>query len=154
MRNFKCLGGFENSLIYQNTRDSRIRARIPFQAIRSLIHQKHERQAEMFDELLSRSKRISRDAFADNFGGIADDVVEMLKSDKAQKTIQEARETMETSLPDSLRQIEFGSFNEAKELEKGEVAAIDGTFAFQCRSIQQDRQSALGLVASHIVGQC
>ena len=115
---------------------------------------KHETQAEMFHELLSRSKRISRDAFADNFGGIADDVVEMLKSDKAQKTIQEARETMERSSPDSLRQIEFGSFNEAKELEKGEVAAIDGTFAFQCRSIQQDRQSALGLVASHIVGQC
>ena len=90
---------------------------------------KHERQAEMFHELLSRSKRISRDEFADNFGGIADDVVEMLNNDQARKTIQEARETMEEDLSNPLRKVEFGSFSTAKELEKGEVAAIDGTFA-------------------------
>ena len=106
---------------------------------------KHERQAEMFHELLSRSKRISRDAFTDNFGGIADDVVEMLNSDKALKTIQEARETMERSLPDSLRQIEFGSFSAVKELEKGEVAAIDGTFALPMQKYSTGQAICVGI---------
>ena len=106
---------------------------------------KHERQAEMFHELLSRSKRISRNAFADNFGGIADDVVEMLNSDKARKTIQEARETMERSLPDSLRQIEFGLFSAAKELEKGEVAAIDGTFALPMQRYSTGQAICVGI---------
>lgn len=106
---------------------------------------KHERQTEMFHELLSRSKRISRDAFTDNFGGIADDVVEMLTSDKALKTIQEARETMERSLPDSLRQIEFGSFSTAKELEKGEVAAIDGTFALPMQKYSTGQAICVGI---------
>ena len=106
---------------------------------------KHERHAEMFHELLSRSKRISRDAFADNFGGIADDVMEMLNSDKARKTIQEARETMDRSLPDSLRQIEFGSFSEAKELEKGEVAAIDGTFTLPMQKYSTGQAICVGI---------
>ena len=91
----------------------------------------------MFSELVKRSRRVSRDEFAVNFGGIADDVVEMLNSDQAHRAIQEAREAMEDQGADSLlpsgkprlRQIEFGSFSKARELEKGKVAAIDGTFA-------------------------
>ena len=93
---------------------------------------KHKRQVEMFDELLNGSRRISRDEFAADFGGIADDVVKMLNSNQARQTIQEAREIMEddsTSRLPPLRKIEFGVFSEARELEKGEVAAIDGTFA-------------------------
>lgn len=93
--------------------------------------------SRMFSELVRRSRRVSRDEFAVNFGGIADDVVEMLNSDQAYQAIQEAREVMEDQgagslLPSGkprLRQVEFGSFSEARELENGEVAAIDGTFA-------------------------
>ena len=91
--------------------------------------------SRMFSELVKRSRRVSRDEFAVNFGGIADDVVEMLDSDQARQAIQEAREMMENAdslLPSGkprLRQVMFGSFSEARELEEGEVAAIDGTLA-------------------------
>ena len=92
--------------------------------------------SKMFSELVKRSRRVSRDEFAANFGEIADDVVEMLNSDQAQRAIQEARMVMEDKgnslLPNGkprLRQVKFGLFSEARELEKGEVAAIDGTYA-------------------------
>ncbi len=42
---------------------------------------KRKRQVEMFHELLRGSRRVLRNEFASNFGGIADDVVEMLNSD-------------------------------------------------------------------------
>ena len=106
---------------------------------------KHERQAEMFDELLSRSKRISRNEFANNFGGIADDVVKMLDSDQARETIQEARETMEEDLSNPIRKVEFGSFSTAKELEKGEVAAIDGTFALPMQKYSTGQAICVGI---------
>ena len=103
---------------------------------------RRDRQIEMFDELLSRSKRVSTDEFAVDFGGIADDVVEMLNSPKAQTTIQEARETMEAG---SLRKIDFGKFNTAKELEKGEVAAIDGTFALPMQKYSTGQAICVGI---------
>ena len=93
---------------------------------------KHKQQVGMLDELLNGSRRISKDAFATNFGGIADDVLEMLNSDQVRQTLQEAREAMEdtsTSHLPPLKTGEFGVLCKAKELEKGEVAAIDGTFA-------------------------
>lgn len=88
--------------------------------------------SSMFKELIKRSKRIDRDEFATTFGGIADDVVEMLDSVEARKITLEAREVMETAnpLPDGmprLRQVEYGLFSTAPELEMGEVAAVDGT---------------------------
>ena len=106
---------------------------------------KRERQAEMFHELLSRSKRISRYEFADNFGGIADDVVEMLDNDQARKTIQEARESMEEDLSNPLRKVEFGSFSKAKELKNGEVAAIDGTFALPMQKYSTGQAICVGI---------
>lgn len=88
--------------------------------------------SKMFQELIRRSKRINRDEFASNFGGIAEDVVDMLNSPLATKATLEAREAMENSKPLSngtprLRQMEFGLFSTAPELEKGDVAGIDGT---------------------------
>lgn len=88
--------------------------------------------SRMFRELVTRSRRITRDEFASSFGGIADDVVEMLESEQARQIVQEAREEMELaeSFRDGrprLRQIDFGLFSTAPELERGEVAAIDGT---------------------------
>ena len=106
---------------------------------------KRERQVEMFHELLSGSRRVSKDEFAVNFGGIADDVVEMLNSTQAQKTIQEAREIMEKGLPEFLRKVEFGSFSTAKELEKGEVAAIDGTFALPMQKYSTGQAICVGI---------
>jgi hypothetical protein len=86
----------------------------------------------MFSELVRRSRRISRDDFATTFGGIADDVVEMLDSEQARQITREAREAMESSgsLPGGrprLRQVEFGLFSNAPELEQGQVASVDGT---------------------------
>lgn len=86
----------------------------------------------MFSELIRRSRRLNRDEFATNFGGIADDVIEMVDSEQARRITQEAREAMESAQFLSggrprLRQVEFGLFSDAPELERGEVAAIDGT---------------------------
>ena len=106
---------------------------------------KRERQVEMFHQLLSGSRRVSKDEFAANFGGIADDIVEMLNSTQARKTIQEARETMEGDLSNPLRKVEFGLFNTAKELEKGEVAAIDGTFALPMQKYSTGQAICVGI---------
>ena len=90
--------------------------------------------SSIFRELIRRSRRISRDQFATDFGGIDGDVVLMLDSEEAQKAQQEAREIMESAqtLPSGqprLRQVEFGLFSTASELERGEVASVDGKFA-------------------------
>ncbi|MDE0012570.1 MAG: hypothetical protein OXU36_15575 [Candidatus Poribacteria bacterium] len=90
--------------------------------------------SKMFNELVRRSRRVSRDEFATDFGGIADDVVEMLNSEQLNEVLQEVRDGMESAgpLPNNnprLRQVEFGQFSNATELEIGEVAAIDGTYA-------------------------
>lgn len=88
----------------------------------------------MFSELIQGSRRVSKDEFAINFGGIAGDVVELLNSEQAQQITREARAVMENALPfaggriAALRQVEFGLFSSAPELERGEVAAVDGTF--------------------------
>lgn len=103
---------------------------------------RRKRQVEMFHELLRGSKRVSKEDFAVDFGGIAEDVVEMLKSPQAQRTIQEARETMESG---SLRKVKFGEFNTAKELEKGKVAAIDGTFALPMQKYSTGQAICVGI---------
>ena len=93
---------------------------------------KHRQQAKMLDELLNGSRRISKDEFATNFGGIADDVIEMLNSNQVRQTLEEAREVMEDTSTSRLPPLQMGEFGvscKAKELEEGEVAAIDGTFA-------------------------
>lgn len=88
--------------------------------------------SKMFRELINRSKRILRDEFASNFGYMADEVVEMLDSPQAHQVTQEARQAMEDAPPLSngmprLREMQFGLFSTAPELERGEVAAVDGT---------------------------
>jgi len=88
--------------------------------------------SRMFSELLKRSRKITRSEFAENFGGITGDVVEMINGEKAKSVIREARENMENAKPlannrSRLIHAEFGIFSNAKELERGEVAAVDGT---------------------------
>ncbi len=88
--------------------------------------------SKMFRELIHRSRRISRDEFALTFGGVAEDVIDMLQSEQARQATKEARDIMETCPPLAsgmarLRQAEFGLFSSAPELERGEVVAIDGT---------------------------
>ena len=91
--------------------------------------------SKMFAKLINESKLITRDEFSSNFGGIADDVVEMLESDLLREAVQQARNIMDEAndnspLPNGslrLRQVDFGLFSTAPELEKGEVAAVDGT---------------------------
>lgn len=104
---------------------------------------------EMFHELLNRSRRVSRNEFASNFGGIAKDIVEMLNSDRVNQAIQEARKTMEDDSADSylppLRKVEFGLFSKARELEKGEVAAIDGTFALPMQKYSAGQAICVGI---------
>jgi hypothetical protein len=88
----------------------------------------------MFSELLRGSRRISRDEFAANFGGVAEDVTEMLDGEQARQVVREARAVMEQARPlrdgtPRLRRLEFGRFSTAPELERGQVAAVDGTHA-------------------------
>jgi len=106
--------------------------------------------SNMFRELIRRSRRISRDEFAVNFGGIAHDVVEMLEGEQAREATRQARELMETArpLPDGssrLRQVEFGFFSNAPELERGEVAAVDGTPALPVQLYSAGQALCVGI---------
>lgn len=108
--------------------------------------------SKMFSELIHRSRRITRDEFALTFGGIAADVVSMLNSDQAQRITQEAREAMETASPLSsgeprLRQIEFGLFSTAPELERGNVAAVDGTPALPIQLYSAGQALCIGVAS-------
>lgn len=88
-----------------------------------------------FSTILRQSKRVSRDEFSLNFGGIDRDVVDMLGGEEAREAAHQARTKMETSgmlssgQPRFRQNIRFGDFGAAPELERGEVAAVDGTFA-------------------------
>lgn len=104
----------------------------------------------MFSELVRRSIRISRDEFAITFGGIADDVIEMLDSEQARQITREAREVMESSgsLPGGrsrLCQVEFGLFSNALELERGEVASVDGTPALPLEMYSSGQALCVGI---------
>lgn len=106
--------------------------------------------ASIFSELIKNSRRISRDDFAINFGLIAEDVVEMLTSPEAQRAVQEARDTMEKAGPlksgePSLRQLEYGVFSNAPELERGEVAAVDGTTALPIQIFSAGQALCVGV---------
>ena len=111
--------------------------------------QQTDRRVAMFNELLNQSKRVSKDVFVTNFGGIPDDVVEMLNSTPVNRAIREARDIMEADptnpcLP-PLRKVEFGLFSEARELERGEVAAIDGTFALPMQKYSAGQAICVGI---------
>lgn len=88
-----------------------------------------------FSTILRQSKRVSRDEFAINFGEIDQDVIEMLEGEEAKRAVRDARKDMEASgdlpggVPRLRQHIKFGDFSLAPELEKGKVAAVDGTFA-------------------------
>lgn len=87
--------------------------------------------SNIFSQLISHSRRISRDEFSISFGDIGTDVLEMLTSEAAQRATQEARDIMESAPPlpsgePRLRQVEFGLYSTAPELEQGKVAAVDG----------------------------
>src|SRR6185437_14494308 len=47
--------------------------------------------SRMFSELIRGSRRISRDEFASNFGGVAEDVMQMLDGEQARQVVREAR---------------------------------------------------------------
>lgn len=106
--------------------------------------------SSMFRELVQGSRRISRDEFATTFGGIADDVIEMLDSEQAREATRQAREYMELreSLPGGrprLREVEFGLFSSAPELERGEVAAVDGTPALPLQMYSSGQALCVGI---------
>jgi hypothetical protein len=88
--------------------------------------------SQFFSELVSNTRHISKEEFAQTFGNIENDVLAMFSSEKAKAAIRLARERMEQAgtLPSGeplLRRLEFGQVRTAPELVRGEVAAIDGT---------------------------
>lgn len=106
--------------------------------------------SKMFTELITRSRRVSRTDFAADFGGIAEDVIEMLDSEQAQQIIREAREAMEQAQPlangaPRLRTVEFGRFSQAPELERGEVAAVNGIFALPMQLYSAGQALSVGI---------
>ena len=116
---------------------------------RMIKEQQTDQRGTMFDELLNRSQRVSKDGFATNFGGIPDDVVKMLNSTPVNQAMQEARDIMEADpanpcLP-PLRKMEFGLFSDARELERGEVAAIDGTFTLPMQKYSAGQAICVGI---------
>ncbi|MCC6418379.1 MAG: hypothetical protein IT429_09070 [Gemmataceae bacterium] len=106
--------------------------------------------SRMFAELLRSSRRITRDEFAANYGGVAEDVIEMLEGEQARQVVDEARAIMQTSrpLPDGtprLQILTFGRFSKAPELEPGLVAAVDGTPALPLQLYSAGQALCVGI---------
>ncbi len=106
--------------------------------------------SRMFAKLLSGSRRISRDEYALNFGGIAEDVAEMLEAGPAQEVVRTARQAMEeanrldTGQP-RLQRLSFGLFSTAPELERGQVAAVDGVAALPLQLFSAGQAVCVGV---------
>lgn len=106
--------------------------------------------SRIFSELIKGSRRISRDEYASNFGNITDDVIEMLDSEQARQVTIDARAVMETAEPlpngfPRLSEMQFGFFSDAPELERGEVAAIDGTNALPMQIYSAGQALSVGV---------
>jgi hypothetical protein len=104
----------------------------------------------MFAELIRGSRRITRDEFAANFGGVDEDVVQMLEGEQARQIIREARAVMESAPAlrggsPRLRTMQFGLFSTAPELERGEVAAVDGTPALPLQLYSSGQALCVGI---------
>lgn len=87
-----------------------------------------------FDDLLFSSRRFNRDDFVRDFGGLVDDVATMLGSEVALSALRYARDHIESNkdeiLPNGMKRLmrfDFGTTENAPELLRGEVAAVDGT---------------------------
>lgn len=106
--------------------------------------------SRIFARLVQGSRRISRDEYALNFGGIAEDVAEMLEGGPAKEVVRAARQAMEEadrpglSVP-RLQAIEFGRFQTAPELERGEVAAVDGVAALPLQLFSAGQALCVGV---------
>jgi hypothetical protein len=106
--------------------------------------------SRIFTHLIQSSRRISRDEYALNFGGIAQDVAEMLDGNPAREAVRTARQALEEAgrLPDGtprLRRMEFGLFSTAPELEQGHVAAVDGVAALPLQLFSAGQALCVGV---------
>src|SRR5947209_6089829 len=106
--------------------------------------------SRMFSELIRSSRRITRDEFAANFGGVAEDVLQMVEGEQARRIVDEARELMETApkLRDGtprLQTLSFGRFSTAPELERGLVAAVDGAPALPLQLYSAGQALCVGI---------
>jgi hypothetical protein len=106
--------------------------------------------SRIFTHLIQSSRRISRDEYALNFGGIAEDVAEMLEGGRAQEVVRTARQAMEEAgrLEDGtprLQVITFGRFDTAPELEQGRVAAVDGIAALPLQLFSAGQALCVGV---------
>ena len=87
-----------------------------------------------FAKITQDSRLFSRDEYVENFGGIVRDVLRMFQSDTAKNALHQAEEYIKTLQPVGLPahipvrgRLSFGDFDNAPELARGEVAAVDGT---------------------------
>jgi hypothetical protein len=106
--------------------------------------------SRIFTHLIQKSRRISRDEYALNFGGIAEDVVEMLQGSQARDVVQTARQALEEAkcLADGsprLQAVAFGEFHTAPELERGQVAAVDGIAALPLQLFSAGQALCVGV---------
>jgi hypothetical protein len=76
--------------------------------------------------------------------------MEMLDGEQARRVVREAREAMEAAHPlpngsPRLRTMEFGLFSSAPELERGQVAAVDGTPALPMQMYSAGQAVCVGI---------
>lgn len=110
------------------------------------------RRRDLFDRVTDDLRSIDEDEWLSSYGGLGPEVEDLISGPEARVHLAQAREWLESqdAMDDGtprLRQVAFGDRDLAPELDRGEVAAVDGTWLLPMQAFSTGQAIAVGVTA-------